>query len=267
LKVRTITVNRIRKYRQDRIEAGMQPATVNREVEILRTALRLAFKEGKINKVPPFPERLPECNVRKGFFEKAEIDALLPHLPSPLDLMVSFAFRTGWRRGELFGLTWEMVSKEEIRLPDSKNGEGRTLPLTAELQEIVSRLRRLREYPTPDGTALSMWVFHRNGEPINRTVFGKQWRKACVAAGLGTRDEQDHYHGRIFHDLRRSAVGSLVRGGVHPAVAMAISGHKTQAMFARYNITDDRDKLRALEASREWNEQQAKSNVVEMVRR
>jgi len=48
---------------------------------------------------------------------------------------------------------------------------------------------------------------------------------------------------------------------------MAISGHKTEAMFRRYNITDDRDKLRALEASREWTEQQANSNVVGLVRR
>jgi len=71
---------------------------------------------------------------------------------------------------------------------------------------------------------------------------------------LGKRDEKGHYYGRIFHDLRRSAVRSLVRGGVHPSVAMAISGNKTEAMFRRYNITDDRDKLRALEASREWNE-------------
>ena len=48
---------------------------------------------------------------------------------------------------------------------------------------------------------------------------------------------------------------------------MTISGHKSASMFQRYNITDDRDKLRALEASREWTEKQAKSNVVEMVRR
>lgn len=266
-RVRAITVERIRAYRQSRIEVGLAPASVNRAVEILRTALRLAFKEGKINRVPAFPERLPENNARQGFFEQAEIGALLPHLPAPLDLMVSFAFRTGWRRGELIGLTWEMVSKEEIRLPDSKNGEGRTLPLTAELQEIVNRLRRLREYPRPGGTALSTCVFHRNGEPINRTVFGKQWRRACIAAGLGTRDERGFYSGRIFHDLRRSAVRSLVRGGVHPTVAMAISGHKSASMFQRYNITDDRDKLSALEASREWTEKQAKSNVVEMVRR
>ena len=54
------------------------------------------------------------------------------------------------------------------------------------------------------------------------------------------------YHGLIPHDLRRSAVRNMIRVGVSQTVAMSISGHKTIAVFQRYDITDDRDKQAAM---------------------
>jgi hypothetical protein len=76
---------------------------------------------------------------------------------------------------------------------------------------------------------------------------------ACIKAGLGRYiEEEGHsgkgkYEGILIHDLRRTGVRNLIRAGVPEKIAMAMSGHKTRAVFDRYNITHEDDLAEAQE--------------------
>ena len=75
---------------------------------------------------------------------------------------------------------------------------------------------------------------HELPRPIG--CFRKQWIAACRKAGCP---------GRIPHDFRRTAVRNLERAGVPRSVAMAMVGHKTEAIYRRYAIVSASDLRRA----------------------
>jgi integrase len=257
------------------------PASINRFTQILGQAFGLAIRQKRLSSAPYIRHLSEAGNVRQGFFNEADFQRLVSHLPPDLQDFVRFAYLTGMRRGEIASLCWGDVDRDTILLrpENAKNGEARSIPIEGELTELMDRRRTARQIRKPNApVVLSNYVFHRDGELVRD--FRKAWATACVMAGLGrmvcpkcdgtvdadykcalcckqwTREELK-YTGRIFHDFRRTAVRDMVRAGVPETVAMSISGHKTRSMFDRYNIHDERDQREALRATHAYREQQA----------
>jgi integrase len=230
---------------QRRTITGVSNAEINRELTALKRMFNLAIQAGKLLQKPHIP-LLKEDNVRVGFFERDQFLAVLAHLPEPVRPAASFAYLTGWRiDSEVLSLEWRQVDfgAGEVRLDPgkTKNGEGRTFPMTRELREVLEQQRTITENLQRQLKVVCPRVFHRSGRPIKS--FRVAFRSACVEAGCP---------GRVLHDFRRTAVRNLVRAGIPERVAMQMTGHKTRSVFERYNIVsagDLREAAKRLDAA------------------
>lgn len=248
-----ITTPLITKYIEKRLEQGKANATINRELAALKRMYNIAFLERTPPNVPfvPFIPMLKERNVRKGYFKHQDYLSLLNFMPAWLEPVITFAYRTGWRREEILSLIWEQVDLDErtVRLEpgDPKNEAARDIYLEEDLFELLQKLYQNRKPGCP-------YVFHRDGERIDD--FRVEWDNACEKIGLWAWDEKKGRMAptKIFHDLRRTAVRNMLRAGILEKVAMKISGHKTRSVFDRYNITAGDDLKEAADKRKVYDE-------------
>jgi integrase len=244
----------IDKYVAAKQALGLKPATINRQTQLLGAALKLAVRRGKLTSVPIITKLSEAGNARQGFFEQADFEKVLSHLPEYLQCAARFAFLTGWRKSEVTALRWEWVDRKAgtLTLPDSKNGRGRVLALVGNVSEIIKAQESTRLVETPDGSVkVSNFIFHRKGEPLGD--FKRAWHSALAEAGFSYREKlpngkQRTRYTRCFHDFRRTAARNLIRAGVREGVAMSVTGHRTRLVFDRYNITSNDDVRQAIEA-------------------
>ena len=229
-RARTIDGALVTKYIVDRQTAGAANATVNRELAALKRMYRLADEQ--LGGYCPTIRMLKEDNVRRGFFERPQFDAVHAQLPETLRPAMHTAYITGWRlRSEIFTRQKHHVDVAAgwLRLEpgETKDGRGRMFPLVPELRAVLERqLAATRVFEQQTGCVVP-WLFHREGRPVR--AFRRPWLRACQQAGVL----------RLPHDFRRTAVRNLERAGVPRSTAMAMVGHRTESIYRRYAIVDE----------------------------
>lgn len=232
--VETITADAVRRYQLHRLhrrKEGAEAATINRETSALSRMFQLAIRRGLLERMPLFPNRLEENPPREGFFEHDGYLQVRAHAPASYQEVLDFAYYSGWRRNEILDLTWDEVDLTGgvIRLPArrTKTKTGRMLPISTPLRQVLDRRQRLR-------ASGDQRVFRRDGVPVR--VWRYALRDACRKAKV------PH---RLLHDCRRTAARNLIRAGVPERIAMLLTGHKTRAVFDRYNIVNEQELLTA----------------------
>ncbi|MBI3609969.1 MAG: tyrosine-type recombinase/integrase [Nitrospirae bacterium] len=242
-----LTTAEMWRYREVRKAQKVMDSTINRELAALRRMLKLGMQEDPplVVRIPKFPI-LKEDNVRIGFFELEDFIRLKEKLPNHLKVVATFAFYSGMRAGEILGLRWDQVDLKNgtLRLETgtTKSGEGREIPLIKDLKDTLEwwELETRAAYPW------CQWICHYKGQKYQS--YKRAWNTATKNAGLT---------GKMMHDFRRTGVRNLIRAGVPQSVAMAISGHKTDSVFRRYDIVSHTDIVQAGEKLTKYHEAMA----------
>jgi integrase len=236
-KVIAITSDQITAYRVHRQEQTFQGrpvanATINYELAVLRRALHLGARAGKVGLAPEV-QMLHVENTRKGFFEPEQHRVVVEQLPDYLKQLAQVAYITGWRtKSELLTRQWRHVDFDAgwLRLEpgEGKTGEARNFPFTPELRAALEAQRDYVRCIELETDSIVPWVFcHSDGSPIKS--FRDAWRNACTRAAVP---------GRLVHDFRRTAVRNLERASVARSAAMSMTRHKTETVYRRYAIVD-----------------------------
>lgn len=221
------------RYRDDRLKIRM-PATVQRELALFSAVLEVGRKEWGLNITNPISmiKKPSVKNARSRLLNPDEEILLMAELDkdtraangqlSPggvrnawIRPMVLLALETAMRRGEMLSLRWENIdlAKRTAFLPDTKNGESRTIPLS------TAAIRVFQSLPS----AIDGRVFLTTGEAVKQS-----FTRCCKRAGIVD------FH---FHDLRHAATTNMARKLPNIIELARVTGHKDVNQLARYYNT------------------------------
>lgn len=142
---REITKALFSEYRAQRLQAGRQPKTVNREQEMLGGVFSVLIELGHYHHEHPLKEMKKVKLVERamGYLTQDEIGAILAKLAGDNRKVAKLCLATGARWSEAAGLRREDVLAGRVTYINTKNGKNRTVPISAALaKELTKGVRR-----------------------------------------------------------------------------------------------------------------------------
>jgi integrase len=250
-----LTPTVIQAWIEERIREGVSGSTVNRELSVLRSAIKKGILSFELNIDNPVHavHRPKEAPPRERRLFDGEEDRIITALEvvdrgekgqfagpqnTWMKPLVIFAIETAMRRGEILSLTWPHVNlkKRTAHLVDTKNGTSRTVPLTQRAAMLLEELPRSidgKVFPiTENALKLS---FRRSLERAR-----ERYREQCKVEGSVA--DPRYLVDLHFHDLRHEGASRLAKIFM-PHELAKICGWKDLKMVMRYYQANTEDLL------------------------
>lgn len=252
--VNTLKAEDLENYQDHREKQGAAPATIDMEISVAKTMANKAFDNDKVDgRILKAFRRIKRklkkgSNARDRTLSPEEYLGLQKEAPPHLQAILTVAYNTGMRIGELINLRWSYIDREKwfIRLPadETKEGKPKSIPLNQKVREILGTLPRHVHHDH---------VFTYKGQPIS-TRTRRSLKTACKNANIphGRKDPK----GFVFHDIRSTVKTNMLRAGVDKALRDVILGHSLQGMDAFYLKPSDDDLHGAMGKYTTWLDNQ-----------
>ncbi|MEP6963045.1 MAG: tyrosine-type recombinase/integrase, partial [Acidobacteriota bacterium] len=233
----SITSEKVAGYVAKRHEDGLQIASINRQLQVLRRMLYLAQEWGKVEKVLPKVRMLSAERHRERSLTPKEEKEYLEAAEPLLHDVATILLDCGLRPEECFRLKWESVLDGYIEIQYGKTDNARRRIPTSPRVSAVLDMRRARsagEWVFPAATASG----HIEPASIKRqhvkACKGPQGAIVAQRVSLGEPEEPKWNIARFpMYTLRHTC---LTRWAPHldPWALAYVAGHRDMSITKRY---------------------------------
>ena len=249
-----LTTERVERYIRKLQGYGLKNATINRDLETLRRAFRLAVKRRPPLVASELPiELLPQNNDRNADVTPEEYRTLLEFLANrdpAVRLMTVIAYHIGWRAEPIRSLRKLQIDFEAMMIrPPAQQADNKKVgaaPIFGDLEHELRLAFAFDEAHFPD----TPWVVHRLGRPVK--TYRNAWEDA--RAFIERPDLR-------FHDLRGVAESNMLEAGLDESFVMHVVGHKTRSSIDRYRRVSKQRNESARRKLEEFQKQQSTAEL------
>src|ERR1700722_2323596 len=251
-----VSEDRIEEFKEERIGEGVEPATINHDLRVLRRMMRLAERKQLIARNPFLQvdflkQRNPHPPHILTFDEEEMIlRVAVPHIRTLVVLILETGMRS---HREALALEWNAIdfANDSLRVRESKTRAGiRNIPLSARCK---AELLRWREMVGPEFSPFVFPNLRKPGQPMKD--IRHTWEKALKDAGL------EYFW---IYNLRHTFASRLSAAGVSDLFVAQMIGHSSPSILQKYaKVIDEyrRDAVRKLEQMRTAHIQQATAST------
>lgn len=236
--IKDITPEKVEKFKVFLLDQNRSTMTVNRYLEQIKTAFRMAVDNNYLLKNPcQNIKKFPVKNYSVRYLKPDEEERLFKVLPEYLKGIVIVALNTGLRKSNILELRWEQINFDFnfIEILENKGNKHLLIPLNEKLIQFFDN--------KPEAERKG-YIFINPDTGLPYKDIKKAWSTALEKAKI------ENFR---FHDLRHTVGTRLAEQLVPVNVIKELLGHSDVHTTMRYVHSTQGAKLQALNKLNSYN--------------